>query len=561
MSLVILPRQISVDQNGTPRVGAKLYVYNAGSSTPRTAYTTAAYSIPHTWPIESVSNGTFPAAYVNATGGDYKVVITDADDVPISTDDNIPVRDRDFDQTAIGEALYPQTQPEITAGVTPVNLAYPPYDARRYGAVGDDATVSTAALQNWLYASAGQKARLPAGTYLIDAQLEAQNATYIIGDGRENTYLKYIGPSTIPGGAMLSFLEKSAFRVSSLGFRCTNAVVTNATVQLHLEGCVYFEVDNISFGSSGASSGTNNITGLLCDQTTDGYVPPRGAGSIRDILYVVEPTDSGAASSRAVHIKGHTAQSMEHIIMEGEGNLEHAYYAVMLQNTSNCRIGSWQLRGAVSAEIKLVKASNTVIIGPAIAPAPSTGTGIDIDADSFDTLIVAPSWNFSSGTPLASLNDDGVRTTVLAPGTAGSLPVRGSMHGNFIITDTDSVASQNGVWEVTKNPDYDKSVIVARDSEVAPTGTKAFLKIERGGDSRALIQADINGASAFAVDSSGIVDAPVGLKLPLVATASLPAAGAGMDRRALIEDAGAGNRNLIVYAGGERFRFDGGSPF
>ena len=50
------------------------------------------------------------------------------------------------------------------------------------------------------------------------------------------------------------------------------------------------------------------------------------------------------------------------------------------------------------------------------------------------------------------------------------------------------------------------------------------------------------------------------LKLEVIATANLPAAAAGQDGRVVIEDAGAGDRNLIVYAGGQRFRFDGGAP-
>jgi hypothetical protein len=48
---------------------------------------------------------------------------------------------------------------------------------------------------------------------------------------------------------------------------------------------------------------------------------------------------------------------------------------------------------------------------------------------------------------------------------------------------------------------------------------------------------------------------------PVVATASLPAAAAAQDGRVLIEDAGAGDRNLVVYAGGQRFRIDGGATF
>lgn len=49
--------------------------------------------------------------------------------------------------------------------------------------------------------------------------------------------------------------------------------------------------------------------------------------------------------------------------------------------------------------------------------------------------------------------------------------------------------------------------------------------------------------------------------LRVVATASLPAAAAAMNGTVLIEDVGAGDRNLIVYAGGERFRIDGGAAF
>lgn len=48
---------------------------------------------------------------------------------------------------------------------------------------------------------------------------------------------------------------------------------------------------------------------------------------------------------------------------------------------------------------------------------------------------------------------------------------------------------------------------------------------------------------------------------PVVATASLPAAGVAQDGRVIIEDNGAGDRNIIIYAGGQRFRIDGGAAF
>lgn len=51
------------------------------------------------------------------------------------------------------------------------------------------------------------------------------------------------------------------------------------------------------------------------------------------------------------------------------------------------------------------------------------------------------------------------------------------------------------------------------------------------------------------------------IKTDIVATASLPVAAASQDGRYIIEDAGAGDRNLIIYAGGQRFRIDGGAAF
>ncbi len=47
----------------------------------------------------------------------------------------------------------------------------------------------------------------------------------------------------------------------------------------------------------------------------------------------------------------------------------------------------------------------------------------------------------------------------------------------------------------------------------------------------------------------------------VIATASLPAAASAMDGTVLIEDAGTGDRNLILYAGAQRFRVDGGANF
>lgn len=46
-----------------------------------------------------------------------------------------------------------------------------------------------------------------------------------------------------------------------------------------------------------------------------------------------------------------------------------------------------------------------------------------------------------------------------------------------------------------------------------------------------------------------------------ITTASLPAAGAAMDGRIVLEDGGAGDGNLIIYVAGQRYRINGGTAF
>jgi hypothetical protein len=81
-----------------------------------------------------------------------------------------------------------------------------------------------------------------------------------------------------------------------------------------------------------------------------------------------------------------------------------------------------------------------------------------------------------------------------------------------------------------------------------------------GGDAPIHMRNLLKGGTPRTVINASRWDIPE-LGLDVVATASLPAAGASMDGRTLIEDNGAGDRNLIIYAGGERFRIDGGAAF
>ena len=86
-------------------------------------------------------------------------------------------------------------------------------------------------------------------------------------------------------------------------------------------------------------------------------------------------------------------------------------------------------------------------------------------------------------------------------------------------------------------------------------GTSATAGFEAAG-TRTRCRAYGNVLSGFTNPYVGFTES---IDTQVVATASLPAAATAMNGQILIEDAGAGDRNLIIYAGGQRFRIDGGA--
>jgi hypothetical protein len=85
--LFTLSREL--DANGVTVPGAKAYFYEAGTTTPITAYSDQAATIAHPSPLEADAGGLFAACYVTASTA--KVVITKADDSALRTIDPAPI--------------------------------------------------------------------------------------------------------------------------------------------------------------------------------------------------------------------------------------------------------------------------------------------------------------------------------------------------------------------------------------------------------------------------------------------------------------------------------------
>jgi hypothetical protein len=145
-----LPKQTQIDSSVRVTPGAKAYFYATTTTTPQDTYTTSARNVAHPNPVVADANGVFPAIYLDPALV-YKLTLTTSADVLIYTVD--PVNDQVLSQAIIGGLLYPQTDAESSAGVTPVNYAYEPGDIRRYGAVGDGVTDDSGAINDAIAAA------------------------------------------------------------------------------------------------------------------------------------------------------------------------------------------------------------------------------------------------------------------------------------------------------------------------------------------------------------------------------------------------------------------------
>lgn len=207
----------ALDGNGDGVTGAKLYVYEAGTTTPVTTYSDSATTVAQAHPLISDAGGFFEQVYL-ASSGLFKVRITDADDVLISEADNVLqggasgfadaatvladttlaysgagrlVEAGDFIATEDGLGVY-EVQASgatdhhlTTAGGVKLKVVGKTWRAESFGVVADDdgtgggtdnATAMTA-LADALAASIDQKVTFPTGYIATSALFTCESAT------------------------------------------------------------------------------------------------------------------------------------------------------------------------------------------------------------------------------------------------------------------------------------------------------------------------------------------------------------------------------------------------
>src|SRR5882757_341081 len=175
MTLQIVKPYIHVeDANGNPYVGAKLYVYVPGTTTPAAIYADAARSVPLPNPLAGAAGsdaaGNFPRAYIAA--GAYKLRAETAAGVLIWQEDNI---DTGLSAGAGALPIASGGTGGITAAAARTNLDVPRNS--ELAALASDVTGIRATLQS-LASSPQGRLSLTSGTPVLSVGVTASTSVY-----------------------------------------------------------------------------------------------------------------------------------------------------------------------------------------------------------------------------------------------------------------------------------------------------------------------------------------------------------------------------------------------
>lgn len=165
------------DDNGDPLAGGLIYTYTAGTTTPKSTYTTSAGSVANANPIVLDAGGRAPNAIYQEVGTDYKFVVKTSAGVTVGTYDNIPSINDPFSLNSILSNVTGTNT--IAATGTPTVTAYTTGATYSFIPVNDNTGAVTIAIDG-LTAKAISKND---GTALTAGDLQAGKLALIEYDG------------------------------------------------------------------------------------------------------------------------------------------------------------------------------------------------------------------------------------------------------------------------------------------------------------------------------------------------------------------------------------------
>lgn len=181
-----------LDDSGNPLTGGLLYVYQAGTTTPVTTYTSSSGTVANTNPVVLDAAGRVPEQIWLDTAYTYKFVLKNSVGSTVWTKDNVPSTAA---ITSISSALVGFVQAGAGAVTrTAQDKMREVVSVKDFGAVGDGVTDDTAAIQAALNSGCGS-VYLPEGTYLFST-LTVNKNTRLHGASTRTSILKHTGAAT-----------------------------------------------------------------------------------------------------------------------------------------------------------------------------------------------------------------------------------------------------------------------------------------------------------------------------------------------------------------------------
>lgn len=208
-SIATPPKLQFFDANGNPLAGGKLYTYAAGTTTPLATYTDYGGGTANANPVVLDSRG---EASVWFGTSQYKVKLTDADDVEVYTVDNLngpDVATLALLAASSGSSLIGYINSGTGAVARTVQDRLRDYiSVKDFGAIGNGTANDVTAIQAAIDAAAarppsggssglggisGATVYFPSGVYRINSGITIPDGVKLVGSGERATVIKYYG--------------------------------------------------------------------------------------------------------------------------------------------------------------------------------------------------------------------------------------------------------------------------------------------------------------------------------------------------------------------------------
>jgi hypothetical protein len=243
---LINPSHQFFDTSGAPLVSGTVEFQNPTTSAKINTYPTAddadAQTNANANPFTLDSRGGYTGIYLE-DGVKYKMILKDSAGATVDTQDDVlcPI------------ALpYQKTAAETAAGVTIVNIEYPPGNVLRYGT---NTVPGTTDMSTAIQAAAdtAENVYLPRGTYLIASSITLTRDLYIRGDGGASIKGS-AGTEQIIATGYSMYADGITF--DTLGAACYNA---GTITTLDIRNCIFNTVTEIYKTSAATNTQTNVI--------------------------------------------------------------------------------------------------------------------------------------------------------------------------------------------------------------------------------------------------------------------------------------------------------------